>query len=167
MVRSTMQSFATSFDGNVRGETIEFETESSQSGSRASIQPPAPMQRPVVPMAARRSSPAAGGDGNLSGPEQRIINSLMTWATWGHYQPSNSQVAWLAGYSPSSSSYANPRSALKSKGLLEYPAPDTLRLTPEGSHLGAPMEMSGSLVDLVLSKLSGPEARILRAVANV
>jgi hypothetical protein len=148
MVRSTMQSFATSFDGNVRGETIEFGMALQQSGSPASIQAPAPTRQPVVPPAARQSSPAVSGGGNLSGPEQRIINSLMTWATWGHYQPSNSQVAWLAGYSPSSSSYANPRGALKSKGLLEYPAPDTLQLTPEGSHVGVPMEMSGSLVDL-------------------
>ena len=127
MVRSTMQSFATSFDGNVRGETIEFGMALQQSGSPASIQAPAPTRQPVVPPAARQSSPAVSGGGNLSGPEQRIIDSLMTWATWGHYQPSNSQVAWLAGYSPSSSSYANPRGALKSKGLLEYPAPDTLQ----------------------------------------
>jgi uncharacterized protein len=167
MMRSTMQSFATSFDGNVRGETIVFETVPPQSGSPTSIQAPAPTRRPVAPPAARSSSPAASGDGNLSGPEQRIINSLATWASWGQHQPSNSQVAWLAGYSPSSSSYANPRGALKSKRLLEYPAPDVLQLTPEGAAAGVPMEMSGPLVDLVLSKLSGPEARILRAVAQL
>jgi hypothetical protein len=73
----------------------------------------------------------------------------------------------LAGYSPSSSSYANPRGALKSKGLLEYPVPDILQLTPDGADVGAPVAMSGSLVDLVLSKLTGPEARILRAVTQV
>jgi uncharacterized protein len=71
----------------------------------------------------------------------------------------------LAGYSPSSSSYANPRGALKAKGLLEYPAPDVLQLTPDGGAAGAPMEMTGTLLDLVLSKLSGPEARILRGIA--
>jgi hypothetical protein len=71
----------------------------------------------------------------------------------------------LAGYTPSSSSYANPRGALKAKGLLEYPAPDVLSLTDGGAAAGAPIALNGSLLDLVLSKLSGPEARILRGVA--
>jgi uncharacterized protein len=56
---------------------------------------------------------------------------------------------------------------LRLKGLLEYPSPDVLQLTPNGAAAGAPMAMSGSLVDLVLSKLTGPEARILRAVAQL
>jgi uncharacterized protein len=168
MVRSTMQSFAMSFDGNVRGETLEFETPPQQSGS-LSVLPRAPANVPMPPVKPTMGPrpPAASGDSALSGPEQRIINSLATWASWGQHQPSNSQVAWLAGYSPSSSSYANPRGALKSKGLLEYPAPDILKLTHYGAVAGAPMEMSGSLVDLVLSKLSGPEARILRAVTQI
>jgi uncharacterized small protein (DUF1192 family) len=165
MLRSTMQSFATSFDGNVRGEAIEFEIQ--QSGSPTDRTVPSPTRRPEASPAARSPSPAARGDGNLSGPEQRIINSLATWASWGQHQPSNSQVAWLAGYSPSSSSYANPRGALNSKGLIKYPAPDFLQLTADGAAAGAPMAMSGSLVDLVLSKLTGPEARILRAVTQV
>ncbi len=137
------------------------------SGSPTGRTVPSPTRRPDASPAARLPSPAARGGGNLSGPEERIINSLATWASWGQHQPSNSQVAWLAGYSPSSSSYANPRGALKSKGLLEYPVPDILRLTPDGADVGAPMAMSGSLVDLVLSKLTGPEARILRAVTQV
>jgi uncharacterized protein len=81
----------------------------------------------------------------MSGPHQRILYSLATWTSWQH-QPSNSQVAWLAGYSPSSSSYANLRSALKSKGLLEYPPPDVLPLA--GTAAGVPMAMSGSLFSL-------------------
>jgi hypothetical protein len=137
------------------------------SGSPTGRTVPSPTRRPDASPAARLPSPAARGGGNLSGPEQRIINSLATWASWGQHQPSNSQVAWLAGYSPSSSSYANPRGALKSKGLLEYPVPDILQLTPDGADVGAPVAMSGSLVDLVLSKLTGPEARILRAVTQV
>jgi uncharacterized protein len=121
MVRSTMQSFATSFDGNVRGETIEFEVALQQPGAPVSIQTPAPTRQPVVPMAARPSSPATNGDGNLPGPQQRILNSLATWAQMGEHQPNNAQVAWLAGYSPSSTSYTNPRSALKTAGLIDYP----------------------------------------------
>jgi hypothetical protein len=65
----------------------------------------------------------AAGSGSLSGPQQRILNSLSTCKQTGGPSPSNAQVAWLAGYSPSSTSYTNPRSALKTAGLLEYPRP--------------------------------------------
>jgi helicase HerA-like protein len=91
MVRSTMQSFATSFDGNVRGETLEFAMVPQQSGS-PSVLPRAPANVPMPPvkptMGARPLT--ADGDGKLTGPEQRIINSLATWASWGQHQPSNS-----------------------------------------------------------------------------
>jgi uncharacterized protein len=137
-----------------------------QSGSPTGRTVPSPTRPPEASPAARSPSPTARGVGNLSGPEQRIINSLATWASWGQHQPSNSQVAWLAGYSPSSSSYANPRGALKSKGLLEYPAPDALQIMADGSVAASPIALTGSLLDLVLSKLSVPEARILRAIAT-
>jgi hypothetical protein len=65
----------------------------------------------------------ASGSRSLSGPQQRILNSLSTWKQIGGRSPSNAQVAWLAGYSPSSTSYTNQRSALKTAGLLECPRP--------------------------------------------
>jgi uncharacterized protein len=129
------------------------------------VAPSAPRSAAAMPAQPTRAPRPSAPNGSLPGPEQRIINALATWAAWGQHQPSNSQVAWLAGYSPSSSSYANLRGALKSKGLLEYPAPDMLALTDAGAAAGAPIALNGSLLDLVLSKLSGPEARILRGVA--
>jgi len=74
--------------------------------------------------AARQPSPAPNGGGldvTLSGPQQRILNSLATWKQIGEAPPSNAQVAWLAGNSPSSSSYANPRSALKTVRVDRIP----------------------------------------------
>jgi hypothetical protein len=65
--------------------------------------------------AARQPSLAPNGGGfdvTLSGPQQRILNSLATWKQIGEAPPSNAQVAWRAGNSPSSSSYANPREVL-------------------------------------------------------
>ena len=50
--------------------------------------------------AARQPSPAPNGGGfdvTLSGPQQRILNSLATWKQIGEAPPSNAQVAWLAG----------------------------------------------------------------------
>ena len=46
--------------------------------------------------AARQLSPAPNGGGNdvtLSGPQQRILNSLATWKQIGEPSPSNAQVA--------------------------------------------------------------------------
>jgi hypothetical protein len=109
-----------------------------ESGSPTGRTVPAPTRPPVVPPAARSSSPAASGDGNLAGPQQRILNSLATWARMGERQPNNAQVAWLAGYSPSSTSYTNPRSALKTAGLIEYPSPDRLSITSDGQAAARP-----------------------------
>jgi hypothetical protein len=49
--------------------------------------------------AARQPSPAPNGGGldvTLSGPQQRVLNSLATWKQIREAPPSNAQVAWLA-----------------------------------------------------------------------
>src|SRR5215831_484829 len=80
--------------------------------------------RPVPSVPPRSPSPvkpkAPNGDATLAGPRQRILDSLASWRAMGHHEASNAQVAWLAGYSPSSTSYTNPRSALHTAGLIEY-----------------------------------------------
>jgi hypothetical protein len=121
---------------------------------------------PVRPTKAQREKPAASaGDGAITGPEQRILNSLASWAAMGHEQPSNPQVAWLAGYSPTSTGYTNPRSALRTKGLVDYPSPDRVALTSDGASRAVAMQLQGSLLDVVLARLPGPERRILSAAA--
>ena len=44
-------------------------------------------------------------------------------------------VAFLAGYKPNGGAYQNPRGRLRAKGLIDYPVPDMLSLTPEGAAL--------------------------------
>lgn len=116
-------------------------------------------------IAPRRAAAAAGGDESLSGPEQRILNSLASWAAMGHEQPGNAQIAWLAGYSPTSTGYTNPRSGLRTKGLIDYPAPDRVALTADGAARATAMQLQGSLLETVLARLPGPERRILTAAA--
>jgi hypothetical protein len=70
-------------------------------------------------------------------------------------------VAWLAGNSPSSSSYANPRNALKTAG----PSPDHVAITDVGEAQSIPIELQSSLLDFVVANLPGPEGRILKAIA--
>jgi hypothetical protein len=57
-------------------------------------------------------------------PEARILRSVAD-----HYprQISNDQAAAGASYSASSTSYTNPRSALRTKDLITYPAKDQVR----------------------------------------
>lgn len=127
--------------------------------------------RPAVPVADAptafvTANPAAKineDDGLLSGPERRILDALATWRVLGHEQPSNAQAAWLARYSPSSTSYTNPRGGLKSKGLIDYPGAGRVALTGAGVALARPMDVGAGIRRLVLSQLSGPERRILEA----
>ena len=73
----------------------------------AVIDLPGFIRRPLASFVARRRAPIA-----------REI-----YAKIGGRSPSNAQVAWLAVYSPSSTSHTNQRSALKTVDLLEYPRP--------------------------------------------
>lgn len=131
---------------------------------------PSPIRRPSPARAATQSPLAqvgkssATGDGGLKGPEQRILNSLASWRALGHETPMNAQVAWLARYSPSSTSYTNPRSALKTKGLIAYPSGDCVALTDDGAALAVEATINGELAEHVLALLPGPERRILSAV---
>jgi uncharacterized protein len=147
-----------------------------QSLIRAKV-PPAP--HPIAPITTRaapsppvtRGAAKAPGDitraGNdLPGNQQRLLDSLLTWQAMGHPMPSNAQVAWLARYSPTSTSYTNPRGALKTAELIEYPAPDHVRLTPAGAKLAGQIDLGSSLIDFVLNQLPGNEARVLKAVAR-
>lgn len=104
-------------------------------------------------------------DDHLPGPERRIINALASWKIMGHPAPNNAQVAWLAGYSPKSTGYTNPRSGLRTKGLLEYPSRDQVALTPDGAAIAVGERPPGVLLDHVVRLLPGPEGRILVAVA--
>lgn len=110
----------------------------------------------------RRSPPTKSG--NLPGPEQRILDSIAWWHGIGKHSPTNAQVAWLAGYSPNGGAYKNPRGALKTKELVAYPEADCLSLTPAGNQVATPIELLTPLSTFVLSKIGGPERRILAAV---
>ncbi|MEY9414564.1 hypothetical protein ABIF69_001006 [Bradyrhizobium japonicum] len=62
--------------------------------------------------------------GNLPGPEARILYSIAQ-----HYPRAvpNATAAEGAQYSASSTSYTNPRSALRTKDLIDYPEKDHVR----------------------------------------
>jgi hypothetical protein len=98
------------------------------------------------------------------GPGQRILNSLAWWEVLGHHRPLNEQVAFIAGYSHTSSGYKNPRGALKESGLVEYPEPGRVSLTGAGREKAEAPDAPPNGEELrrrVLGKIGGPQQRIL------
>lgn len=100
----------------------------------------------------------------LNGPQQRVLNSLAWWAAFGIDRPSNEQVAFIAGYSPIGGAYGNPRSALKSMGLIDYPVPGRILLTEAGAEKAEAPDAPTTRDELhrrVMSKLNGPQQRVV------
>lgn len=74
-----------------------------------------------------RSDPAAG----LDGPMQRVLDALAELEQLGANEPRRELVAFLAGYSNTTSKgFANAVSRLSSLGFVEYPERGMVRAAP-------------------------------------
>jgi hypothetical protein len=103
------------------------------------------------------------GEG-LSGPEQRIVDALAWFEAVGVPEPEQPAVAFMAGYTYGSGGYNNPRGRLKQRGLVEYLGGDRLKLTVTGQAVANYPEIAptnAALQEAILSKVGGPERRIL------
>lgn len=121
----------------------------------------APAQFEKVSAEPMRVTAAAG----LNGPQQRVLNSLAWWSAFGIDRPTNEQVAFIAGYSPIGGAYGNPRSSLKSMGLIDYPVPGRISLTAAGMEKAEAPDAPTTRDELhrrVKGKLNGPQQRVLR-----
>lgn len=128
---------------------------SGQDGARAAVRRTPPL------------SEAAAHQNGITGPQQRILNALAWWKVFGHDAPSNEQVAFIAGYSATSTGYTNPRGALKMAGLVTYPSPGNVSLTDAGADKAEAPDAAPTGEELrrrVMAKLSGPQQRILAAL---
>jgi len=139
-------------------------------GSKPTVSPvttAAPRPTPIVspkPRSVLRPAPKISTDGSLSGPEQRILNSLAWFDSIGVTNPENVAVAFMAGYTLNGS-YFNARGKLNQAGRVEYLGDDRLRLTEDGRALATPTDApttNEALHDYVLARLGGPEQRILK-----
>lgn len=130
--------------------------------------PRAPQQpaRPAPP----REDGAVRPEG-ISGPQQRILDSLASLEAIGVAEASKVQLALFAGASPKSSSYSNNLGHLNNQaGLIHYPRPGYVQLTPEGrsvaSAAGAP-STAEELQEFAYELVGPAKARILRALVDV
>lgn len=115
----------------------------------------------ATPPPRQQSGPPAEG---LAGPEQRILDALAWWRAVGVNQPARVQVATVARYSATSTSFTNPLSALRTKGLLNYPDSGSVALTAAGTGKARAPESSPTTAELqarIFKILDGPRRRIL------
>jgi hypothetical protein len=128
----------------------------------ANVKPLAP---PIAP--AKKPPPAhvvhASTDG-ITVPQTRILSSLAFWEGLGFDRVTNEQVAVAAGYSPTSTSYTNPRGRLNSAGLITYPAPNYVSATDAGRAATPADDDQRSVRERLDRVLRGPEKRILDAL---
>jgi hypothetical protein len=127
----------------------------------------APTQRPIPAKALQpRPAPrggANGADGPITGPQQRILDSLAWWAAFGIDQPTNEQVGFVAGYSPGSGNFNNLKGQLRAAGLIEYPTPGAVSLTPAGAAISSAPALdvtTAAFHTQVRAKLSAPQLRL-------
>lgn len=125
---------------------------------------PAPVQRQPAPVREARQSE---GNGALSRSQHRILDALAWWAAFGIEQPRREQVAFIAGYSPTSGGLFNLLGGLRSAGMIDYPQGGSVALTEAGRAVASIPD-----VDLTReafhaqarAKLSGPQVKVLDPV---
>lgn len=144
---------------------------------------PSPRRDPVQPALAdedappfirdhkRTPEPRKQGDhtGSVSRPEQAILDALASFAAIGLSQMTKSNLAVFSGNSPKSSSFANKLGSLRTAGMIDYPSQGMVGLTHAGHQIArttdAPATLDG-LQEAWLSKLSGPQSRIVRLLID-
>lgn len=114
------------------------------------------IRRPTVD----KTSPAASGDGGLTGPQRKVADALNFWRSIGHDQPRREQVAAVAGYSPSSGGFNNLLGSMRTAGWIDYPVPGVIMLTADVGAALSPDEARNKM----LSVLSNPQRKIIDAI---
>lgn len=129
-------------------------------GSAAAFRAPRPVHVSPPRMNTQRS-------GDLSGPDQRVLDALAWWESIGVTAPSKVQVGFVAGYRVGKSvggTFGNILGRLRSEGLIDYPAPSVVQLLDAGRAIArAPSEKptTEALQRAVHDRLDGPESRVL------
>jgi energy-coupling factor transporter ATP-binding protein EcfA2 len=128
--------------------------------SRPQVVAPRPIQKQIE---VRVSS-----NGDLSGPEKKILVALAELLSIGKEQPPKNMVAAWAGYSPIGGAFGNPIGSLRTKGLIDYPQTGTVTLTEAGRKVAGeyPPPTEQEIWQRIERTCTGPEQKILRALLD-
>ena len=112
---------------------------------------------------------ATGGamDGDITAPQQRILDALAMLEGLGLNDVAKSNAAVFADQSPTSSGYQNNLGRLRSIGLIHYPQQGRLALTDDGRKVArndGTVLSRLELHDAWFSKLPAPKVRILEVL---
>lgn len=140
-----------------------------------------PRQTPTTRRPAPEAAPdpgATGGagsssNGTVTGPAQRVLDALAWYGALGIPSPDRIQVGFIAGYKVGKKGggyFANLLGSMRTSGWIDYPTSGAVTLTAEGAALahdpGLPRE-NRALQEAVLSRLTAPEARVIRVLLDV
>lgn len=123
----------------------------------------------AAPPRPQRPKDVAPPSEGVSAPQQRILDALAWMESVHVVTTAKVQLALLADQSPTSSGYANNLGALRSAGLIEYPGPGRIGLTPAGRTAARAPERAPTTEDLhhqLEQRLAAPQWRILRALID-
>lgn len=105
-------------------------------------------------------------DRAISPVMQRILDGLAELEQLGADTPAKELVAFMAGYSNlSSKGFANAIGALRSLGMIDYPRPGVIYMTPTGAKIANPAEAPRTPKEVqarICTMLGGASARILQ-----
>lgn len=121
-----------------RTETIDAEHHALQSFLTGAIQTNKRAVQALTPPIRRheptpRPSTVLPAATVLSPAHLRLLNAIAWWNAMGFPEPSKAQVAAKCGLTVTSGGYKNYLGALRSSGLIEYPAPNIVTLTDQGA----------------------------------
>jgi hypothetical protein len=137
--------------------------------------PPSPPQggapRPRPPAPPRRDT-SGEATTDLQPSEQKLLDAVMWWYQLGQHAPTKQMVAIVGGYSAGKKiggRLGNLFGALRTKGLIDYPGPGSVALTPDGHATAQPPGFEATTAAIqaaVMSHLDPSEARLLQAVID-
>lgn len=131
------------------------------------------LQGQVAASAARPSSDAApkvltpsqaaavAAHGDFTGPQTKVLRALGLWKALGNNAPTKAMIAFVAGYSPSSSSFTNTLGALRSAGAIDYPASGCAALRVDGFEM--PLDEAKTTFR---GNLTGPQTKVVEALRH-
>lgn len=105
----------------------------------------------------------------LGGPHRKILNALAWLESIGVSPAPVEAVAFVAGYRPGGGAFNNPKGALRTQSLIDYPSSGALTLTDDGREQAEWPDAPGTLADLhasVMARLTGPEQKILQPLLD-
>jgi hypothetical protein len=122
-----------------------------------------PTRTPTPAPAARKSSPAASGDGTLTNPQRQLLKALAWWQRMGHDNPSRPQVAAIAGWKVTAGHLRNVVGSLNANGMT-VSSNGHIALTETGIAAAPEPDMGMTLIDGLRGVLTNPQKQIFECL---